>query len=98
MKYKLKSGQEIELHDEDVKAISMLSGGVFEKMHEYFHDMHKHAVGKLEHISDHIITDEESLDMAMEDVAKNGTYHDFVKMLRYSRDYDISKHVLESIK
>ena len=49
-------------------------------------------------ISEHIITDEDSIDIAVEYVAKYGSYKDFVKMLRYSRDYDISYHILESGK
>ena len=38
------------------------------------------------------------MDLAIEYVAKNGTYMDFVKMLRYARDYDIAYHVLESFE
>lgn len=101
MKYKLKNGMQVDLHEEDMKAISaMYAEEVFDisEMTKYFEDLHKHAVSKMEHISQHIITDEDSLDLATEYVAKHGTYMDFVKMLRYSRDYDISMHILESVK
>ena len=101
MKYKLKNGMQVDLHDEDMKAIShMYKEEEFDisEMTKYFEDLHKHAVSKMEHISQHIITDEDSIDLATEYVAKHGTYMDFVKMLRYSRDYDISMHILESVK
>lgn len=100
MKYKLKSGLEVDLHEEDMKAIAEMYEGKFdfEEMEEYFKDLHKHAISKMEHISNHVITDEDSIDIALAHVAKYGTYHDFVKMLRYARDYDISYHLLESIK
>jgi hypothetical protein len=45
-----------------------------------------------------VISDEDSIDLAAEHVAKHGTYMDFVKFLRYSRDYDIAYHILESVK
>jgi hypothetical protein len=102
MKYKTKSGVEVDLTQEDAKEIAALykiSGPEkFEDMKEYFVDLHKHAVQKMEHISDHIITDEDSIDIAMEYVAKNGTYNDFVKMLRYEMDYNLAYHTLESSK
>jgi uncharacterized protein YbaP (TraB family) len=100
MKYKLKNGIEVDLHDEDIMAISKMHGDDFdfEDMKEYFEELHKHAISKLEHISEMIITDEDSIDMAAVNVMKNGTYMDFAKFMRYSRDYDISKHLLESAK
>lgn len=100
MKYKLKSGIEVELHEEDVKNISKLNEDVFEfdEMEEYFKNLHKHAIHKMEMISGKVITDEDSIDIAMEHVAKYGNYHDFVKMLRYMLDYNTAFHVLESIK
>jgi hypothetical protein len=102
MKYKTKGGVEVELTLEDAKEIAAMHNisGVekFEKMKEYFEDLHKHAVQKMEHISDHIITDEDSIDMAMAYVSKNGTYEDFVKMLRYEMDYNLAWHTLESAK
>jgi hypothetical protein len=70
----------------------------FDGMDKYFKDLHQHAISKMEHISEHIITDEDSIDIAAEYVAKNGTYMDFVKFLRYARDYDISYHILNSVK
>lgn len=100
MKYKLKSGMEVDLHEDDIKAISekFKEEFGFEDMTEYFADLHKHAISKLEHISEMIITDEDSIDLAAVNVMKNGTYMDFAKFMRYSRDYDISKHLLESVK
>ena len=91
---------EIQLHDEDVKKISQMYEEEFdfEEMQNYFKDLHKHAISKMEHISQHLISDEDSIDIAAEYVAKNGTYMDFVKFLRYARDYDISYHLLKSTK
>ena len=100
MKYKLKNGLEVDLHDEDIAAISKMHKEEdfdFSEMEEYFKELHKHAVHKMEMISGKVITDEDSLDIAMEYVAKYGTYHDFVKMLRYMADYNTAYHVLESI-
>jgi hypothetical protein len=100
MKFKLKNGMEIDLHDEDIKAIGKMADEEFdfEEMEEYFKDLHKHAIANLERISEMIITDENSIDLAAVNVMKNGTYMDFAKFMRYSRDYDIAKHLLESVK
>lgn len=100
MKYKLKSGLEVELHQEDIKNISEMYEDEFdfEKMDEYFKELHKHAISKMEYISNHVITDEDSIDIALAYVAKHGTYHDFVKMLRYEMDANVAYHLLESIK
>lgn len=100
MKYKLKSGVEVDLHEDDIKAISekFKEEFGFEDMAEYFADLHKHAVSKLEHISEMIITDEESIDKAFLYVMRNGSYYDFIQMLRYYMDWDISNHLLESVK
>jgi hypothetical protein len=100
MKFKLKNGMEVDLHDEDIKAIGKMADEEFdfEDMEEYFKDLHKHATSNLERISEMIITDENSIDLAAVNVMKNGTYMDFAKFMRYSRDYDIAKHLLESVK
>lgn len=99
MKYKTKAGVEVELHEEDVNAISKMNKEFdFEKMEDYFKELHKHAMTKMQHISQHIVTDEDSIDKAAEYVGKFGTYEDFVKFLRYARDYDIAYHLLESVK
>lgn len=100
MKYKLKSGLEVELHEEDMKAIAEMyyDDFDFEEMEDYFKELHKHAISKMEHISNHVITDEDSIDMALAHVAKYGTYHDFVKMLRYEMDANVAYHLLESTK
>lgn len=99
MKYKLKNGLEVDLHDEDIQSISKLNKeNSFSNMNDYFIKLHKHAIEKMEDISDHVIYDEDSIDIAGEFVAKHGTYKDFVKFLRYSRDYDIAHHILESTK
>lgn len=100
MKFKLKNGMEIDLHDEDIKAIGKMADEEFdfEDMEDYFKDLHKHAISNLERISEMIITDENSIDLAAVNVMKNGTYMDFAKFMRYSRDYDIAKHLLESVK
>lgn len=100
MKYKLKSGIEVDLHEDDIKGISKLNDDEFdfEDMEEYFSDLHKHATANLERISEMIITDEDDIDLAAVNVMKNGTYMDFAKFMRYSRDYDIAKHLLESVK
>lgn len=48
MKYKTKAGVEVELHEEDVKAISKMNKEFdFEKMEDYFKELHKHAMTKM---------------------------------------------------
>lgn len=103
MKYKLKNGMEVDLHDEDMKAISHMykeweDEFDAEQMKEYFHNLMKHAVAKMQMISESIITDEDSIDKAAEKVIRYGTNMDFVKFMRYARDYDIAYHSLESFK
>lgn len=105
MRHKLKSGVEIELTDADIREIVNMYGPKpgkesfnFSKMNEYFEEMKTHAIQKMEHISDHVIGDEEGIDIAAEFVAKNGTYHDFIKFLRYEMDYNLAYHILESTK
>ena len=100
MKYKLKSGMEVELHEDDIKAIAEMHDESFdfEEMEDYFKSLHMHSVSKMEHISGKVITDEESIDMALHHVMRYGTYHDFIKMLRYYMDWDLSYHLLESTK
>lgn len=101
MKYKLKNGLEIDLHEEDIKNISEMHEREdfdFEDMEEYFKDLHKHAISKMEMISHKVITDEDSIDMAMEYVAKFGSYNEFAKMLRYMADYNLAFHLLEASK
>lgn len=99
MKYKTKAGVEVELHEEDVKAISKMNKEFdFEKMEDYFKELHKHAMTKMQHISQHIVTDEDSIDKAAEYVAKFGTYEDFVKFIRYEMDANTAYHLLESVK
>lgn len=99
MKYKFKNGQELEVTDDDIRELNKIfgSGVDFEDMKVYYEDLHKHAISKLEHISERIITDEDSIDKAAEYVFKHGTCMDFIKFMRYARDYDISHHILESI-
>jgi hypothetical protein len=98
MKFKLKNGMEVDLHEEDIMAISKMKGGDFAEMTEYFEDLHKHAMSKMEMISECIITDEDSIDKAAEYVAKNGTYMDFVKFIRYEMDANVAYHTLQSTK
>lgn len=103
MQFKTERGIELELSENDIKKLMAMKGVSngdfdFENMEKYFKDLHKHAIDKMEHISEHIITDEDSIDLAVEYVAKYGSYKDFVKMLRYARDYDIAYHILESVK
>lgn len=105
MKFKLKNGMEVDLHDEDIKTImntykSWQDEDEFDsdKMLKYFEDLHKHAMSKMETISEKVITDEDSIDIAAEYVAKHGTYKDFVKFLRYEMDANVAYHSLESFK
>ena len=100
MKYKLKNGIEVDLHDEDIMAISKMhkEDFDFEDMEEYYEELHKHAISKMEHISECIITDEDSIDKAITHVMRYGNYSDFVQMLRYYMDWDISNHILTSVK
>ena len=86
MQFKTERGVEIELSEHDINKLMAMKGvskNGFESMTEYFKDLHKHAIDKMEHISEHIITDEDSIDLAVEYVAKYGSYKDFVKFLRY---------------
>lgn len=72
MKYKLKNGVEVDLHEDDIKGISKLNtANSFVDMEDYFKDLHKHAIEEMESISDHVIHDEDSIDMAAEFVAKH---------------------------
>lgn len=101
MKYKLKNGTEVDLHEEDVKNIVLMNKDEefnSDKMLTYFKDLHKHAISKMETISEKVITDEDSIDIAAEYVAKHGTYKDFVKFIRYEMDANVAYHSLESFK
>lgn len=101
MKYKLKSGIEVDLTEEDIKAIVKLHENEefdIDEMSEYFHNLHKHAISKMEMISEMIITDEDSIDVAAEHVMKYGTYMDFAKFMRYELDFNLAYHILESVK
>ena len=102
MKYKLKSGMQVELHDEDIKGISKLDSQHQQfsgkDMKQYFQYLHTHAMQKMQHISDHIVTDQNSIDAAAEYVMKFGTFKDFVKFIRYQMDANVAYHVLQSLK
>lgn len=99
MKYKLMNGQQVQLHEEDIKKISNMNLNFdIKKMENYLKDLHKHAIDKMERVSETIITDENSADIALENVLRNGTYIDFAKFLRYYSDMNISYHLLESVK
>lgn len=100
MKYKFKNGQELEVTEEDLRELNKMFGSEvdFEEMKEYYEDLHKHAISKLEHISQHLISDEESIDKSFLYVMRHGSYYDFIQMLRYYIDWDISHHILESLK
>ena len=100
MKFKLKNGMEVDLHDEDIVAISKMHDNKFdfEEMKEYYEDLHKHAISKMEHVSQHLISDEESIDKSFLYVMRHGSYYDFIQMLRYYMDWDISYHTLQSTK
>lgn len=105
MKFKLKNGMEVDLHDEDIKTImntykSWQDEEEFDsdKMLKYFEDMKKKAISKMEHISQHLVSDEESIDKSLLYVMRNGSYYDFIQMLRYYMDWDISNHILASVK
>lgn len=70
MKFKLKNGMEVDLHDEDIKTImntykSWQDEEVdFKDMEKYFKDLHKHAISKMETISQMVISDEDSIGLA----------------------------------
>lgn len=100
MRYKTERGVDVELTDLDIININRMHTGKknFAQMEEYFRNMWKHAIEKMEHISEHIITDEDSIDIALEFVSKNGTYKDFAKFIRYVMDYNLAYHLLESTK
>lgn len=105
MKFKLKNGMEVDLHDEDIKTIMNTYKSWqdeeefdFEDMEEYFEEMKKKAISKMEHISQHLVSDEESIEKSLLYVMRNGSYYDFIQMLRYYMDWDISNHILASVK
>lgn len=100
MKYKTKAGVQVQLHEEDIKAINKMAEDEFdfEDMEEYFEEMKKKAISKMEHVSQHLISDEESIDKSFLYVMRHGSYYDFIQMLRYYMDWDISNHILTSVK
>jgi hypothetical protein len=49
-------------------------------------------------ISDTVLTDENSIDMAMEKVLKYGNAKDIAKFMRYAFDANVAYHLLESVK
>ena len=101
MQFKTERGIDVELSEHDINKIMTMKGVSkfdFEEMTEYFKDLHKHAIDKMQMISEHIITDEDSIDLAVEYVAKYGSYKDFVKFLRYQMDYNLAWHILESLE
>lgn len=103
MKIKLKNGTEVQLHDEDMEKIyKMWKEHVaefdFDDMEKYFKQIHKHAMQKLEMISEMVLTDENSIDFAMQKVLKHGSSEDIAKFLRYSFDANVAYHLLESVK
>lgn len=103
MKFKLKNGSQIQLHDEDMEKIYQMwkqhdDEFNFDDMEKYFHDIHKHAMQKMQMISDTVLTDENSIDMAMEKVLKYGNAKDIAKFMRYAFDANVAYHLLESVK
>lgn len=103
MKIKLKNGAEVQLHEQDMEKIyhmwkEHVAEFDFDDMEKYFKQIHKHAMQKLEMISQTVITDENSIDFAMEKVLKYGTSEDIAKFLRYSSDANLAYHLLESVK
>ena len=100
---KLKNGAEVQLHDEDMEKIyklwkEQIDEFDFDDMEKYFHEIHKHAMQKMQMISDMVLTDENSIDMAMEKVLKYGNTKDIAKFLRYAFDANVAYHLLESVK
>lgn len=101
MKIKLKSGTEVDLHDEDIKMIAdMYNKDNFdpEKLEHYFTDMHKKAHMNLEMISDQTIDTEKDHKEAMATVLRYGTEEEVADFIIESIECLVSKMTLASMK
>jgi len=101
MKYKLKSGQEVELHDDDIKEISSWTkSSTFDasKLEHYFTDMHKKAHMNIEMISDETIETERDMKMALAKVIRFGSEDEIADFIIEAIECKVSKMILESME
>ena len=100
MKVKLKSGTEVDLHEEDMKMISEMYKGNFdpEKLEHYFTEMHKKAHMNLEMISECTIETEKDMKDALSKVLKYGDEDEVADFIIESIECKVSKMILESME
>lgn len=103
MKYKLKNGVEVDLHDEDMKAISELYNKDkefdSEKLLKYFHDMWNKSKLNLEVISEESDLDtEKQLKETYCHVMKYGSAYDIADFTVELMEYMISKMIIKSME
>lgn len=100
MKYKTKSGVEVELHDEDIKAISEMYEPKFDasKLEHYFTDMWKKAHMNLEMIADESIDTEKDMKMSLAKVLRFGSEDEVADFIIEAIECKVSYMLLESMK
>ena len=100
MKYKTKAGVDVELHEDDMKAISEMYGKKFDadKLESYFNEMHKKAHMNLEMISDDTIDTEKDMKHSLTKVLKYGTEEEVADFIIEAIECKVSKMILESMK
>ena len=100
MKVKLKSGTEVDLHEEDMKMISEMYKGNFdpEKLEHYFTEMHKKAHMNLEMISECTIETEKDMKDALSKVLKYRDEDEVADFIIESIECKVSKMILESME
>ena len=101
MKIKLKSGTEVDLHEDDMKMISeMYNKENFdpEKLEHYFKEMHKKAHMNLEMISDYTIETEKDMKDALSKVLKYGSEDEVSDYIVEAIECKVSKMILESME
>lgn len=99
MKFKTEKGVQVQLSEADIMQISKHNKSQFDsgKLTDYFHEIKEHAVKKLQHISERMIIDQKDVYNNLACVMKHGTYQDAAHYIKYAVDYDIAKHILESM-
>ena len=103
MKYKLKSGVEVDLHEDDMKAIADMYAKEekefdSDKLLKYFHDMWAKAKLNMEVISDESDIDtEKQIKETYCHVMKYGSAYEIADFTVELMEYMISKMIIESM-
>lgn len=100
MKYRLKSGVEVDLHDEDIAAISKMNKGEFDfqKLQHYFKDMHDKAHMNLQMISEDTIQSEKDMKKSLSKVIKYGSEEQIADYIIEAIECKVSYMLLQSMK